>query len=144
MNMNCPGCSNEQSTHETVRHGVSMLCNHCNGFFLLSDWAPAPSVMRDITQERARQDEKWGAQNHPDGTGLPGDTERAEMARAVCQGKMAQGKRTWRDILDEEVREAFAETDLDKLRAELVQVGAVAVAWAECLDRKRIQGGLQQ
>jgi len=43
---------------------------------------------------------------------------------------------TWRDILYEEVLEAYVETDWSALRAELVQVAAVAVAWIEHLDRR--------
>lgn len=42
----------------------------------------------------------------------------------------------WRHILDEEVAEALAETDPERLRAELVQVAAVAVQWIEALDRR--------
>jgi hypothetical protein len=42
----------------------------------------------------------------------------------------------WVDILEEEVAEAAAESDPAKLRAELVQVAAVAVAWIEAIDRR--------
>jgi hypothetical protein len=44
---------------------------------------------------------------------------------------------TWAHILTEEFYEALAEADPEKLREELVQVAAVAVAWVECLDRMR-------
>lgn len=36
----------------------------------------------------------------------------------------------------EEVLEAFAEADPDRLRAELVQVAAVATKWIQALDRR--------
>ena len=43
-------------------------------------------------------------------------------------------KRTAGDEL-RTVGEAFAESDPDKLRTELIQVAAVAVAWIESIDR---------
>ena len=36
----------------------------------------------------------------------------------------------------EEVAEAFAEADVRRLRAELVQCAAVAVKWVEAIDRR--------
>lgn len=39
-------------------------------------------------------------------------------------------------MLLEEVAEAFAESDDARLRAELVQVAAVAQAWIESIDRR--------
>lgn len=93
-------------------------------------------VLPEIADERERQDEKWGEQNHPDGTG-PGYRVHAIEARVRCQRAAQSGLVTYKDILEEEVYEAFAETDPDKLRVELVQVAAVAVAWIEKLDRER-------
>lgn len=103
-------------------------------------------VLFDVARERRRQDAKWGQQNHPDGTG-PGvywqfyDYPAAELAgiiRRATQEAFAQGKGTWRDILNEEVAEAFAEDDPAKLRAELIQVAAVAAAWVEAIDRRAV------
>jgi hypothetical protein len=96
------------------------------------------AVLSDIEDERARQDAKWGEQNHPDGTGMfpRADRRAADDARRECQMLAAGGMCTWRAILAEEVAEAFAETDPDKLRAELVQVATVAVQWVETLDRR--------
>lgn len=103
-------------------------------------------AMNDVAAERARQDQKWGQQNHPDGTG-PGvevvplwdGVDFAEWAKAATDAAARDGSVTWRDILLEEVAEAFAEEDLDLLRAELVQVAAVAVQWVEALDRRRAE-----
>jgi hypothetical protein len=89
-----------------------------------------------VTAERAKQDSKWGEQNHPDGTGEPHEAVLAEAKRRLCETAAGAGALTWRDILDEEVAEAFAETDPARLRAELVQVAAVAVAWIEAIDRR--------
>ena len=38
------------------------------------------------------------------------------------------------DILAEEVAEVYAESDPDRLRAELIQVAAVCVQWIEAID----------
>lgn len=91
----------------------------------------------EIDVEMARQYEKWGEQNHPDGTGRSMDKYLADGAKTACEEARSRGQLTWRHILDEEVREAFAETDLAKLRAELVQVGAVAASWIEAIDRRQ-------
>lgn len=93
-------------------------------------------VLQCINGERLAQDEKWGEQNHPDGTG--GSTMKflADIAREECEEAFSQGRGTWRDIPDEEVAEAYAEDDPAKLRVELIQVAAVATAWVEALDRR--------
>lgn len=72
---------------------------------------PKIEIVVDILRERGRQDEKFGA-NRP--LSAP-----------------------WLGILMEEVGEAATETfdgNLEDLRAELVQVAAVAVAWIESID----------
>jgi hypothetical protein len=95
-------------------------------------------VLEEVHAERERQDAKWGEQNHPDGTGDDdGYRQRqAEAARSICQAHAADGTVTWLDILREELAEAFAESDSAKLRAELIQVAAVATAWVESIDRR--------
>ena len=91
---------------------------------------------RDVRAERTRQNAKWGEQNHPDGTGGVMYVAIADEARMDCQRAAAEGKVTWRDILTEEFAEALAEGDPERLRAELIQVAAVAMAWAEAIDRR--------
>ncbi|MET9729637.1 hypothetical protein ABZZ79_02920 [Streptomyces sp. NPDC006458] len=93
-------------------------------------------VLREVLAERARQDEKFGEQNHPDGTGNKSQQEAADAARRWCQSAFGSGYGTWSDVLAEEVAEANGERDPAKLRAELVQVAAVAVAWIEAIDRR--------
>jgi hypothetical protein len=94
-------------------------------------------VFAEVAIERTRQDDRWGEQNHPDGTGTHAvDTTFSELARVRCEQAFAQGAGTWRLILAEEVGEAFAENDPAALRAELLQVAAVAVAWVEAIDRR--------
>ncbi|WAL68579.1 hypothetical protein ORV05_12645 [Amycolatopsis cynarae] len=97
-------------------------------------------VLAEIAAERARQDARWGEQNHPDGTGAPADETAAATARRTCEDNFRDGKGTWRDIFLEEVHEAIAEADPVRLRAELVQTAAVAVNWIEAIDRRNGPG----
>lgn len=95
-------------------------------------------VLADVHEERVRQLDRWGVQHRHDDTG--GDTLRAEaeQAKRICQAmeKHVDGGAGWRVVLAEEVAEVFAERDPAPLRAELVQVAAVAVAWIEDLDAR--------
>jgi hypothetical protein len=92
--------------------------------------------LQEVANERARQNIKWGEQNHPDGTGDAAAVAAADFAKAECDKAAKEGRCDWRYILDEEVAEAFAESDLVRLRTELIQVAAVAVSWVEAIDRR--------
>ena len=95
--------------------------------------ARTPAVLLDIAAERAWQQEKWGEQNHPNGTGpgiyqshasaLP-NWQLRDIAKRRTDRHTAEGIVTYADILLEEVAEALAEEDPAKLRAELIQVAA--------------------
>lgn len=93
-------------------------------------------ILRHVMEERVRQDGIWGEQNHPDGTSAL-YVKPAQIAKMTTARRAAEGKVTWVDIFHEEVMEAFAETDPEKLRAELVQAVAVGVAWIEAIDRRK-------
>lgn len=92
-------------------------------------------VLSDIEAERRAQDAKWGEQNHPDGTNEAYKKE-ADEAKKNCAELVELGLLCWIDILIEEVAEACAEADPVKLRAELIQVAAVAANWAQAIDRR--------
>ncbi|WP_222721500.1 nucleoside triphosphate pyrophosphohydrolase [Actinomadura sp. HBU206391] len=92
-------------------------------------------VLGDVTRERAAQDALWGVQEFPDGTGTEYAAD-AERAKAACRTAWSEGELTWRHILTEEFLEALAESDPERLRAELVQTAAVAVKWVQALDRR--------
>ncbi len=94
-------------------------------------------VLEEVFQERAKQTYKWGVQNYPNGTGGDQDVDLAERYTASCDIARENGMGTWKHVLREEVYEAFAEADPAKLRAELIQVAAVAVAWVEAIDRRK-------
>lgn len=100
--------------------------------------AARSNVLVDIADERSRQDDKWGIQDHEDGTDVTFSVQR-DVHRRLCDDAFAVGKGTWRHILNEEVFEAYAETDPILLRAELVQVGAVTAAWIEAIDRRGVK-----
>lgn len=107
-------------------------------------------VLSEVRAERARQDAKWGEQNHRDSYGVEdlrasirftiGHESPARGAQILNEGAVANGCPTWSLILLEEVLEALVERDAKKLRAELVQVAAVAVQWAEAIDRRTKRG----
>jgi hypothetical protein len=108
--------------------------------------AAREAAVEAVLTERARQDAKWGQQNHPDGTGehweaLTGRhagaaAEMAEDAQRRTDEAAERGECTWSLILAEEFAEAVAEQDPAKLRTELVQVAAVALQWVEAIDRR--------
>lgn len=89
-----------------------------------------------IDAERQAQLAKFGEQRHPDGTAITEDRERADRARHTCESMARLGQLSWRDILHEEVQEAFAESDPALLRAELLQVAAVCAAWIWDIDNR--------
>lgn len=93
-------------------------------------------VIYQVEDEVENQRSQWGEQNHPDGTGTEEMKYAAAIAKANCASGVRAGDLTWFDILTEEVLEAFAETDPDRIREELIQVAAVAVTWAEAIDRR--------
>jgi hypothetical protein len=107
---------------------------------------PVTPVLVEVARERARQDARWGEQNHPlwheslpdpviraSHYGVP--TERA--AKWLCEIEAKGGCQTYVSILVEEVAEAVSAQDEAHARAELVQVAAVAVAMCEAIDRRR-------
>ncbi|HVZ40923.1 MAG TPA: hypothetical protein VHI13_16705 [Candidatus Kapabacteria bacterium] len=109
-------------------------------------------ILVEVADERLRQDATWGEQNHPmlDQTLLHREggctpqrmVEDYEMPSAgwmkfTVQTLAKRGELTYMHILLEEVCEAIECLDDEcAMRAELVQVAAVAVAMVECIDRK--------
>lgn len=78
-------------------------------------------VNKQILKERARQNEKWGLQNHDNGRWLAilGE-EFGEVCQAMQQGSLAS-----------------KETDASNLYEELIHVAAVASAFAEQVLRDK-------
>jgi len=83
-------------------------------------------VLREVAQERTRQDSKWGPQcHHPcEWLAILGE-EFGEVCKASCEAHFA----------------GYAKTgDWTEYRKELIQLAAVAVAMVECLDRTLMAG----
>jgi hypothetical protein len=102
---------------------------------------PLNDVLAEVAEERARQDAKWGEQNHPDGTGAAHTLRDVaeldqDFAKRRCDQAFQQGRGSWEHILYEEFCEAMAEDDPVRLRAELLQLAAVAVHWIEAIDAR--------
>lgn len=109
------------------------------------------NVLKEVQQERERQEAQWGEQNHADGSGpdhfFLGKGLDApatfgylrDRATEITDSHEKIGRITYTDIFLEEVFEAVAETDQDKLREELIQCAAVAVAWVEKIDRDKVR-----
>lgn len=90
-------------------------------------------VLEEVSDERVAQDQKWGEQNHPNGTCASLYTGMADSWKKMWD----KGNYTWNTILSEEFFESQAEEGDEALRKELIQVAAVAVAWIECIDRRK-------
>lgn len=106
-------------------------------------------VLAEVGEERVRQRHAHGEQVHlPDGTGpgveflLEGTASQVrDHVRRGVDVWATDGRSQWAPILLEEVFEAFAEDDPARLRAELVQVAAVAVQWIEAIDARAVTHG---
>lgn len=115
------------------------------------------AVLEDIRDERQRQEAKFPDQHLPDIVvpdailEMAVGVERADKAahwhgiptearaKDVCEVQFRAGLGSWLDVLVEEVAEVVRpaiDGDLVKLRAELVQVAAVAVRQIEDIDRR--------
>ncbi len=93
--------------------------------------------IENVAMERWRQHEKWGEQHYPNGTSDSAEAKwQADFDRQECEDAAKDGTLTWRHIAQEEISEAFAETDPAKLRAELVQAAAVLCSWIEDIDNR--------
>lgn len=103
-------------------------------------------IVDEVLEECERQVVKWGLQRRPGYTQLDAldhaehfETQvTTDMAKAICDFKIADGTACWMDILLEEFMEARDEAKAGNkaaLREELIQVAAVVVSAIQDLDR---------
>jgi len=94
-------------------------------------------IFQEIQNEREAQDAKFGIQNHCMHNFF--DRNFCKMKEKFFReiNKKEDFRFSWLTVLLEEVYEAFAETKIEKQRAEMIQVAAVAVAIIEYLDREK-------
>jgi hypothetical protein len=83
--------------------------------------------------ERAR--EKHGPFNYPFGTGSDALWTITEQVRALVDAKENVGTLTCSEVLLEETLEVLSEKDPAALKAELIQVASVALAWASRIEK---------
>ena len=103
-------------------------------------------VLDDIRAERARQFAQYGTnEDLQDGTGEPWlaplsmeDAAHIEQALRFDYEvyEKTRGKITWMHLVREEVTEAFAEMDPERLREEVIQLAALCVSWVEKMDAR--------
>lgn len=89
-----------------------------------------------VATELKRQDDKWGVQDHPDDVEAGHWVPRGEALEFTARYSLSEETVSWAAILAEEVGEALQADDPEALRAELVQVAAVAIQWAAAIDRR--------
>jgi len=90
-----------------------------------------PDVLLAIHEERRRQVQKWGVQNHPISYWfLILGEEVGEAQREACE-------HVFRYMFPKQYPDDPER--LQRLRAELIQVGAVVVAMVESLDRNELK-----
>ncbi len=83
------------------------------------------AILGEILDERHNQDEKWGEQNHDD-----------PMWACILMEEVGETTQAIFDLTQCIYSEGTYDTCSDKIREELIQVAAVAVAWLECIDRR--------
>lgn len=101
-------------------------------------------ILTEIGRERGAQDAKWGApKDVPNGTGPTallfgfsfGDLRDWMQGSVDLAAERGDSRMSW--VLLEEVFEALAESDDERLRVELIQVAAVAAKWVQIIDERK-------
>jgi hypothetical protein len=96
-------------------------------------------VSHDALEEVSRNLKRWGIQKHPDvyaGGATQYGLPHSDECREACERAADEGCITWAHILVEEVAEALDTKSPAELRAELIQVIAVAMDWVRDLDQR--------
>lgn len=101
------------------------------------------TILEEIQEERKRQDDKWGEQNHTFTDFSPTTaTAVANASRHYCDEQFRNGTGSWQYIIEEELYESLEQAALGNVkefREELIQTAAVVVAMIECLDRNGLK-----
>lgn len=88
-------------------------------------------IIQNIYKERDRQDLKWGEQNWNDEWYFPILMEEiGETAKAMLENHF---KAMYPD--------KYPDIDVGRIRKELIETAAVALAWLECIDRRVSDAG---
>ncbi len=86
-------------------------------------------ILQAIRAERDRQDTKWGEQNHPPmyWSGILGE-EYGELCEAINETVFDNGS---------------DKGGYENMRTEAIHVAAVAVGFLKCLERNKVDWGLE-
>lgn len=130
-------------------------CSRHGGYLTDRHECQTVGVLADVAEERAQQFARYGTnEDVPDGTGpevewiplltqndtLDFDATSIEVDfRADYEQVDAAGQLTFMHLVREEIAEAFAESDPQRLREELIQVAALAVSWVEKIDARTMR-----
>lgn len=107
---------------------------------------PTKKALALVEAQRGADDADAGFfRDYPDGVAgtmfagpsLPADLREVTHARQALKDAKRVAKPSWRHLLSLELAVAFAARDEKSLRAALVKVASVAVAWVEALDRRQ-------
>jgi hypothetical protein len=83
-------------------------------------------IFREILDERMRQWDKWGEQNHPD-----------EWYAHIMYEEMGELSKAMLEAhFEQDYPGAYPDADPANIRKELIEAVAVGVAWLECIDRR--------
>jgi len=106
-------------------------------------------TLEKVFEERVRQVARYGHNDElADGTGpevmwcpwgaplTALDLERVFRADYEAY-ELENGEPTWMHLVREELAEAFAESNPDRLEEELIQVAALCVSWVETLQKRK-------
>lgn len=104
--------------------------------------APRIESVTAVLQEMQKQNDRFGEQNHKDGTCPKAYYRNLTDCRYFNQEAVKRNDLSWKLILEEEVLEAFCETDPQRLQEELVQIAAVAMQWCEAIKRRKASGAV--
>lgn len=99
------------------------------------------TAARLVGLERQRQEAIYPGERLVDGTGGELAAKLCAVVRQWCDAANGTHENSFALVLVEEVLEALAETEPEKLRGEVVQIGAVACKWLEDLQRRQLAAG---
>ncbi|MFD9965070.1 hypothetical protein [Amycolatopsis sp. NPDC058986] len=116
---------------------------------------PTIRVLSDLEDERLAQDDPAAlGETRRHGTGHPNDQRIAEYlerevnatygleadGNPIPDGDISPPGPSWRELLVEDVGQAFAATELPDLRARLIEAAGRIVTWVEQIDRQITAG----
>lgn len=111
-------------------------------------------IIEEIIVERARQEAKWGQQNHPivdrnlsstwaahpeitaQNLALHYGVPTEENGKSRCENSFKDGSGTYMHIIVEELAEAVGAKTRQEMRVELIQTAACVIAAIESMDRE--------